>query len=457
MSIAIDGIVSGLDTSSIIDSMVALYSIPRDNLEDKVSDYEGKQEKLTALMGYLQDLADATEALTSSTDFRAYTASSSDETAVLGEATGEAIPGAYTVSVGQLATSDVQATDIGCADLEAADTVAWGTYTLTYGSGDPVEITLAEDETSLQDLADAINDQEAGVTAYIVNDGSGATPYRLVLVGQDTGAENTITFAAGTTYGAGAVPSFTQTQAPQDATFTVNGIAISSATNEVSGAVPGLSLTLTQATTSPVTIAVTRDTETMLANVQAFVDAYNDVVDYIDTNSAYNSDAGIRGEFVGESSVQRVSTGLARAVTFAYGTEGFTSLGLIGISLDSDGNMSLDEDVFADALDEDIDSVEALFTSDTGFAAALLGAGDEVGLIDVYIDDDTGTLQSRYDSLDSRIDDLNDQIERYADRIERYEDRLRAQYEAMEVTLGALQSTTDYLEALLGSSSDDDS
>jgi flagellar hook-associated protein 2 len=457
MSIAIDGIVSGLDTSAIIDSMVALYSIPRDGLEDRVSGYEDKQEHLTALMGYLQDLSDATEALTSSTDFRAYTASSSDETAVVAEATGEAIPGAYSVSVSQLATSEVQASDLGFADYDAADTVAYGTYTLTYGSADPVEITLASDETSLQDLANAINDQADGVTAYIVNDGSGSTPYRLVLVGEETGAENTITFAAGTTFGPGVVPTFTRTQAPQNAEFTVNGISISSSTNEVSGAVPGLSLTLAQQTTSPVTIAVTRDTEAMLANVQAFVDAYNSVIDYIDTHSAYNAEEGIRGEFVGESSVQRVASGLASAVASAYGTTGINSLGLIGISLDSDGTMSLDADTFSDALDADIGAVEALFTSDTGFAAALLGNDETVGLIDLYIDEDTGTLQSRYDSLDARIDDLNDQIERYEDRIDRYEERLRAQYEAMEVTLGALESTTDYLAALLDTSSSEES
>jgi flagellar hook-associated protein 2 len=253
------------------------------------------------------------------------------------------------------------------------------------------------------------------------------------------------------------VPTFTRTQAPQNAEFTVNGISISSSTNEVSGAVPGLSLTLAQQTTSPVTIAVTRDTEAMLANVQAFVDAYNSVIDYIDTHSAYNAEEGIRGEFVGESSVQRVASGLASAVASAYGTTGINSLGLIGISLDSDGTMSLDADTFSDALDADIGAVEALFTSDTGFAAALLGNDETVGLIDLYIDEDTGTLQSRYDSLDARIDDLNDQIERYEDRIDRYEERLRAQYEAMEVTLGALESTTDYLAALLDTSSSEES
>jgi flagellar hook-associated protein 2 len=155
--------------------------------------------------------------------------------------------------------------------------------------------------------------------------------------------------------------------------------------------------------------------------------------------------------------VQRVRIGLASAVASAYGSSGFNSLGLIGVSLSSDGTMSLDEDTFTAALDEDIASVEALFTSDTGFAAALLGHDETVGLIDLYIDEDTGTLQSRYDSLDSRIDDLDDQIERYEDRIDRYEERLRAQYAAMEVTLGALQSTTDYLAALLDTSSSSDS
>ena len=94
MTIAVDGIVSGLDTSSIIDSLVAVYSISKEGLEDDVASYEDKQEALTGLMSRLDDLGTSLETLNSSTNFRAFTASSSDETSVLAEATGEAIAGA---------------------------------------------------------------------------------------------------------------------------------------------------------------------------------------------------------------------------------------------------------------------------------------------------------------------------------------------------------------------------
>lgn len=459
MTIAIDGIVSGLDTSSIIDSLVAVYSVPKEGLEDQVEDYESKQEKISGLMSRMEDLRSSLETLNESTDFRAYTASSSDETSVLATADGDAIEGAYEIEVDQLATSELEVSTDSFASHTDADTIAYGDYTITYGDNDPVTITLDSDETSLQDLANAINDSTTGVdgvTAYIINNGDDTTPYQLVLVGEDTGEDNTIDFAAGTTYGAGTVPTFTETQTAQDAAFTINGIDISSDSNSVTDAVPGLSLTLTQETTSPVTVAVTQDTETMLANVQTFVDAYNEVQDYIDTNSVYNYDDGIRGEFVGESSVQRVASGLATAVTDLYGSgDTYNALSLIGMNLESDGTLALDEDTFVDALAANFDEVEALFTSEDGFAADLLGTGSTDGLIDVYVDEDSGTLQARYDSLDSRIDTLEDQIDDYEERIERYEERLRAQYEAMEVTLGVLEATSSYLEALFSSSSDD--
>jgi flagellar hook-associated protein 2 len=458
MTIAVDGIVSGLDTSSIIDSLVAVYSVPKEGLEDQVEDYEDKQEALTNLMSRLDDLSSALATLNESTDFRAYTASSSDETAVLAEATGEAIAGAYTVEVDQLATSELEVSDQSFASTTAADTIAYGDYTITYGSNDPVTISLASDETSLNDLVAAINEQVEGVTAYVVNDGSDTDPYKLVLVGEETGSDNTISFAAGATFGAGAVPTFTETQSAQDASFTINGISIDSASNIVSSAVPGLQLTLTQQTTSPITVTVTEDRETMQQNVQAFVDAYNEVIDYIDTQSVYNADSGIRAPFVGESSVQRVASGLAAAITDQYSSgSAITALSLIGIHTDSSGNLEFDTEEFGAALDSHYEEVEAMFTSDDGFAAALLGTDTTTGLIDVYVDSDSGTLQTRYDSLDSRIDELGTQIERYEARIERYEARLRSQYEAMEVTLGVLESTTSYLEALLSSDSNSSS
>jgi flagellar hook-associated protein 2 len=456
MTIAVDGIVSGLDTSAIIDSLVAVYSVPKEGLEDQVEEYEDKQEALTNLMSRLDDLTAALETLSEPSSFNAYTASSSDETTVLAEATGEAIAGAYTVEVSQLATSELEVSDQGFDSYTAADTIAYGDYTITYGDNDPVTITLDSSETSLQDLVNAVNEQVDGVTAYIVNNGSDTNPYHMVLVGEDTGADNTISFAATAPLGAGTVPTFTETQAAQDASFTINGISIESDSNTVTDAVPGLQLTLTQETSSPITVAVTQDTDTMLENVQTFIDAYNEVIDYIDTQSVYNSDEGIRAPLVGESSVQRVASGLASAIADSY-SSGTTlnALSLMGISSDGSGNLELDEDQFLAALAEYGDDVEAMFTEEGGFGIALLGSTTTSGLIDVYVDSESGTLQSRYDSLDSRIDDLEDQIEAYEDRIERYEDRLRASYEAMEVTLGVLEATTAYLEALLGTDSDD--
>jgi len=456
MTIAVDGIVSGLDTSSIIDSLVAVYSVPKEGLEDQVSNYEDKQEALSGLMSRLDDLSSSLETLNDTTEFRAYTAMSADESSVLAEASGDAIAGAYSVEVNQLATSELEVSDTGFDSYTDADTIAYGDYTISYGDNDPVTVTLDSSQTSLQDLVDAVNDGVEGVTAYIINNGSDINPYQMVLVGENTGADNTIDFAATAPLGAGTVPGFTETQAAQDASLSINGIDIASDSNIVSDAVPGLQLTLTQETTSPTTVTVTEDRATMVENLQTFIDAYNEVIDYIDTNSVYNADEGIRAPFVGESGVQRVASGLASAVTAQYASgEAISALLFLGITTDSSGNIELDEDTFADALSSNYNEVESMFTSDEGFAAALLGTTDTTGLIDVYVDSDSGTLQTRYDSLDSRIDDLGTQIERYEDRIDRYEDRLRSQYEAMEVTLGMLQATTSYLDALFNNSSDD--
>ena len=463
MAIAVDGIVSGLDTTAIIDSLVAVYSIPKESLEQKVEDYEETQEAISGVISRMEDIQAALEAIDTSSEFRAYSASSSDENAVLAEVDGDAIAGAYEVETTQLATSEMEVSE-AFASMSDADTIAYGTYSITYG-GTATEITLDSSETSLQDLADAINDTTdgvEGVTAYIINNGDAATPYQLVLVGEDTGADNTIEFAAVSTAGAGVEPTFTETQAALDAEVTVNGLSIASDSNTLDDVIPGMTLTLTEVTSGAVTVTVAQDTETMEANLQAFVDAYNELASYIDTNSVYNYDEGIRGPLVGETSVTLLMSSLQSALTAQYesGSE-YDALSKIGLELDSSGTLSLDSEALDDAMAANFDEVEALFTADNGFTAAMLtgyenGLGEEIGAVfDLYLDEDTGSLETRYDSLESRIEDVEDQIADYEERIERYEERLRAQYENMEVTLGLLEATTSYLEAILSTDDDD--
>jgi flagellar hook-associated protein 2 len=169
------------------------------------------------------------------------------------------------------------------------------------------------------------------------------------------------------------------------------------------------------------------------------------VANFISTNSLYDSEEGIRGAFVGESGVRRVSQGMASVVTAEYAdlSQDYESLGIIGIETTSSGMLEIDSDKFQEILLADPDQVADLFTSEDGFIAAMQDQ------LDVYTDDTEGSLSVRKDSIEQRITDLNDDVDNLQDRLDRMEARLRAQFTSMEVTMGQLTGSQSFILSLL--------
>jgi flagellar hook-associated protein 2 len=271
----------------------------------------------------------------------------------------------------------------------------------------------------------------------------------LVVQGDDRGTDYNIDFSSSTaavSSGLGFDDTANRTVEAASASLTINGVEVTSDTNTVTDAVPGMTITLTGTNAGDaITVEVSSDPEAIEEKVQAFVDAYNDVVNFISTNSIYDTDEGIRGAFVGESGVRRVSSGMQSIVTGVYSDLGqeYDSLTLIGISSTSTGTLEIDSDKFQEILLSDPDQVADLFTSDDGFIAAM---NDQ---LDVYTDSTTGSLSVRKDSIEGRITDLNDDIDAMNDRIDRLESRLRSQFTRMEASIGELQSTGAFIASML--------
>jgi len=226
----------------------------------------------------------------------------------------------------------------------------------------------------------------------------------------------------------------------------VNGVTITSDTNTVDDAIPGMTLDLAGLTTSAVTVNVEPDHDAVVAKVQSFVDAFNDVARFVKVQSVYDAEAGIKGAFVGEASVSRVMQGLKSVVTTEFTALGqdWDAISFAGVSFTSEGLLELDATTLEDALDDDPEAVNALFTDDDGFVQAMLDK------IDLYNDRVNGSLVLRQDSIEERITDLEDQVEVYERRLSKMEIRLRKQYAAMESLLGNLQSAQNSLLASLG-------
>ncbi|UHH29079.1 flagellar filament capping protein FliD [Pseudomonas veronii] len=441
------GVGSGLDLDSILTSLeeskeTSLLT-PITNQETSVNAEISAYGTLTSALTELQTAA---EALADSSLYESLTTSLSGS-GVTAATTSEAEAGTYTLQVTQLAQAQSLSTD-GVASKTTA--LGTGTLTLQVGTASAVSITLDSSNNTLEGIRTSINASGAGVTASIVNDGSD-TPYRLVLTSDSTGTESamTVTYTstdstdeASSLFGYdGSSGNMTQTVEALDAELTLNGISITSQSNTVEDAVQGVTLNLS-ATGSSQTLTISQDTDTIYDAISAFVTAYNSYVSSVDTLTAYDADADTAGELLGDSTTRRISTELSSDLYTAIGSGTFSYLSQLGISLEVDGTLQIDEDTLTSALTDNIDAVSEFFIGSDGTSGFIGQMTDD---LDNYLDEDSGLIVARTDSLESKLEQLE---ERYAEKqalIDSEMARWTDEFTQLDTLISSLNSTSDYL------------
>lgn len=192
MGIAISGIASGIDSDAIINQLLSIETSRIIGIQRKIAIQQQRKEAFSTLTGQLESLRNAARRLGEAGLYSQLEASSSDTGVLTVSASGDAPLGNYSVEVQQIATRHRIAAQ-GFVDKSGTSIAAdAGTFSFQVGDGDAVEIDI-DGSTSLQDLARAINDADAGVRADIVNDGSSLNPFRLVLTAENTGSDGLVT------------------------------------------------------------------------------------------------------------------------------------------------------------------------------------------------------------------------------------------------------------------------
>ncbi|HCH65353.1 MAG TPA: hypothetical protein DFR83_21285 [Deltaproteobacteria bacterium] len=349
MSLQVDGIVSGLDTSALISAILESSGIPKAAIESRISEYEIKSERISDLVNRVADITTALDDMAAIGDFRSFAASYAENDAFSVAVDGESVEGSYEIEVTQVAKSD-QWVGLGFADK---DTDAGMTGSLSFDY-DGTSTTIDTTGMTLTEIATEVNEVD-GLTAYVMDTGDASSPYRLVVQGNDRGTDYGVDFSASDATVAATLgfdDTANRTVQASSATLSINGVSVSSDSNTVTDAVPGMTLTLTGLTTSATTVEVSSDPDAIQTKVESFIDAYNEVANFISTNSIYDTDKGIRGAFVGESGVRRVSQGMATIVTAEYTalSQSYDSLGLLGIETTSTGTLTIDSDKFQEVL-----------------------------------------------------------------------------------------------------------
>lgn len=432
------GIGSGLDLGGLLDQ---LESAEREKLTPILRQQQSYETKISAF-GYLESaldkVKDAAEALSDAEDFAGVKTNLSGE--ALTVSAGEQTPvGNYEIEVTQRAKSYSIATQ-GIADK--TEQLGGGTIGFTLGNGDTFSVTLDDADSSLEDLRDAINGSDAGVVASIVNDGSG-TPYRLVFSSADTGTEAAISAIDFGTGGFGDVLSLdsaTEVSA-QNAELTVNGIAIQSQSNQVEDAIQGVTLDLEE--TGTATLEVTRDTAGIEKKLNTFVDAYNNLQELMSDLTGYDSASGSGGVLQGNATVRGVESRLRSLIGGSLDSDAFSSLADLGMTLEVDGTLTLDEEKVEDLVANNLSDLSKLFAGDggdseDGFAdrieSALSAMTEEGGLLE----NATSGLEASVESLDRRYESVESQIE---STVARY----RTQFSQLDSLIAQMNSTSSYL------------
>jgi flagellar hook-associated protein 2 len=365
--ISFSGPVSGIDYTSIINKMLELQRQPETTLKTQIQNATDKKNALLELNISLLALKQTTDALRRPSFFSVTKASSNNESVVGATSDAGATPGTYAFTVQQLAQSH-QIISNGFADATTTPVAtADGSISISQGGGAPVSIAIAAG-SKLQDIATAINAAGVDVSAAVINDGSTGSPYRLTLTSRKSGLVGQMTIDASS------VPalSFTSTTVAQDAVVlagsTIGGglpATLTSSTNTLSGAVPGLTLSLKGTSTTPVTVSVSRDTQAVVDQAQHFIDSYNAVIQKIKEFTSFDPTTFKTGVLFGDSTVSRVERDLGRLVVDPVAgipSSQLNTLASVGIRVGDQGALTFDSAFFSGKLESSFDQVENLFT-----------------------------------------------------------------------------------------------
>lgn len=439
MALSSPGIGSGLDVQGIVSQLVDLERRPIQLLQNAKEQLTTKLSSFGLVRSYMGNLQSVVNQLASASFWTARnSATSSDATAVAASAGASAAAGVYSIEVTTLAQAQVLATPTGtdARRFTDASNVGGGTIVITR-SGTPKPITIT-DNSSLASVRDQINAAKAGVTASIVNDSTGP---RLVLTATDTGLANAVTVDGSGTTGQlqAALAGLSQARPAADAVLSINGLQVTSASNQLKNAIDGVDLTLSKTTTSPVQITVASDTSSVTKGINDFVAAYNELVKYLGSQTRYDEDSKIAGALQGDSTAVGLLNRLRSLVQQPSSASAvFQRLGDFGLALQRDGTIKVDNAKLASALSNRTEAALAFSNAGNGLALGFKAFTD--GMLGTE-----GALTSRTSGLRDRIKRNEREQERLEDRIERVRERLLKQYAALDTSLSRLGGLEKYV------------
>ena len=298
-------------------------------------------------------------------------------------------------------------------------------------------MTIDYDASStLADVVDAINSKASGVQASTVFDG---TAYHLFLRAADTGVANAISYTE-----SGDGLGITRTVTAADAKITLGDVPVSRSSNHLDDVVAGLTLDLLATTPdgdAGATVTIASDVSGAKGKLKSLVAAYNNIASALSSQLSYNGTQKGQDTLFADPTLQGLSRALGTAVSSSYGGQ---SLGLLGVTLASDGTMAVDDTKLAAALAKNPRALESLLAGTDGLGATF------VSLVKRYTASD-GVLAAKQTELKNEITGYDTQIQKVEDTASSLETRLRQQFSNLEQMMSAMSSQSSYITKIFSS------
>jgi flagellar hook-associated protein 2 len=471
MAISSPGIGSGLNIQSIVSQLVAVESQPVQLLQQKSSALQTKLSVFGQVKSELSAVQDAASALMDASTWDSKTFTSSNTSTVTGTATSSALASSFSVEVSSLASgqslktgavsSSYTAPASGTLSIQLGQWDANGNFSSAASSAVSVNVTAGDSLTTIAANFNAQN-TTAGVSATVITAGG---MQQLLLRGNSTGAVSGFQINASSgleTFGFTATPAvldaggavttpavyngMTRTQTATDAALTIDGIAVTSATNTVTDAVPGVTLNLVAKTTTPTQITLGVDKDAIKTKIQAFQDAYNKLNADLKTQTAYDPVKKSGGPLLGDSTTAGLQT-MLRSLVGASGpsTSTLSRLSDLGLQIQADGSLKTNSTKLDAAL-QDTANAKAFFSAASATATGdgiarriynFVFAANAVG----------GSISTHSDGFQKAIDQNSKSIEKFNTHIADYQKQLLARYTQLDASMSTLNSLSTFVSA----------
>jgi flagellar hook-associated protein 2 len=363
----------GIDVASTVTQMVTQLQATETPYKTQLTALQSQDTVISTLGGLLSTLSSDITALTNPVGVLSGKLGSSSDTNTLAllSATTTATAGSHTISVQQLAQTSTEASSA----VAANDTLS-GSFTFHIGNGSSQTVSVDPTNASMADLAATVNQAGLGVTASVITDSSGS---RLSLISQTGGAAGQINIDSSSLSDttAGNPVSLIAGQPGQDAVLTVDGIQTTSATNTITAAIPGVTMQLLGKSATPVQVEIDNDTTSVTTALSTMVKDYNAVVSALSAQEGKDA-SGNPQPLYGSPIISQLQQMLSGALTTPSGTS-ITSPTQVGLSLNSDGTLTLDTDQLTSALNDNFSGVQALFQNTNSFGLNLEQAVNNAG------------------------------------------------------------------------------